>query len=172
MSRPLTQRRCLVAEMSFSCQPDNFGQRIVAFTVRPRLMMLGCWLTPVSASALDTTQARVEALPNAGLSVGQASSYATGILVVFLLLTVLVVLARWMQSRVGRRPGAMSVDASLALGGKERLLVVNVEGQRLLIGVAPGGVQLITELGEQTAQVTTSGSNNWLRDTLAQRGQR
>lgn len=40
----------------------------------------------------------------------------------------------------------MSVEASLPLGDRRSLAVVNVEGRRLLIGLAPGQVRMVTEL--------------------------
>lgn len=40
----------------------------------------------------------------------------------------------------------MSVEASLPLGDRRSLVVVNVEGRRLMIGLAPGQVRMVTEL--------------------------
>lgn len=41
---------------------------------------------------------------------------------------------------------AMRVESSLSLGERRSLVVVVVEGRRLLMGVAPGQVRLVTEL--------------------------
>jgi flagellar protein FliO/FliZ len=41
---------------------------------------------------------------------------------------------------------SMSIEASLPLGDRRSLAVVNVEGRRLLIGLAPGQVRMVTEL--------------------------
>jgi flagellar protein FliO/FliZ len=40
----------------------------------------------------------------------------------------------------------LTVESALSLGDKRSLVVVAVEGRRLLVGVAPGGVSLVTEL--------------------------
>src|SRR5262245_15446776 len=41
---------------------------------------------------------------------------------------------------------ALAVESALSLGEKRSLVIVSVEGRRLLVGVAPGGVSLVTEL--------------------------
>lgn len=45
-----------------------------------------------------------------------------------------------------RRPGAIAIETAVALGERRSLVVVAVEGRRLLLGVAPGQVTLVTEL--------------------------
>jgi flagellar protein FliO/FliZ len=49
--------------------------------------------------------------------------------------------------RQSRGPGGMAVESSLSLGERRSLVVVSVEGRRLLLGVAPGQVRLVSELG-------------------------
>jgi flagellar protein FliO/FliZ len=46
----------------------------------------------------------------------------------------------------GRTRRTMSVDAALALGERRSLAIVTIEGRRLLLGLAPGHVSLVTEL--------------------------
>jgi flagellar protein FliO/FliZ len=41
---------------------------------------------------------------------------------------------------------AMRVESSLSLGERRSLVVVHVEGRRLLMGVGPGQIRLVTEL--------------------------
>ncbi|MBP1607365.1 MAG: fliO [Acidobacteria bacterium] len=45
-----------------------------------------------------------------------------------------------------RRPGAPSIESALPLGERRSLVVVSVEGRRLLLGLAPAQVALLTEL--------------------------
>ena len=46
-----------------------------------------------------------------------------------------------------RRAGqVLAVESALSLGEKRSLVIVSVEGRRLLVGVAPGSVSLVTEL--------------------------
>lgn len=64
-------------------------------------------------------------------------------------------LKRVTESRRGRQ--ILSVESALSLGDKRSLVVVAVEGRRLLLGVAPGGVSLVTEL-QQTFNETLTAS--------------
>jgi len=41
----------------------------------------------------------------------------------------------------------LGVESALALGERRSLVVVSVEGRRLLLGLAPNSVSLVTELG-------------------------
>ena len=45
-----------------------------------------------------------------------------------------------------RSTGALGVETALALGERRSIVVVTVEGRRLLLGLAPGQVSLLTEL--------------------------
>jgi flagellar protein FliO/FliZ len=68
------------------------------------------------------------------------------------LAVVLVLLAgaAWLLRRgvLGRRaPGGLGVESMLALGERRSLAIVTVEGRRLLVGLAPNNVSLVTELG-------------------------
>ena len=46
-----------------------------------------------------------------------------------------------------RGTGALAIETALALGERRSLVVVAVEGRRLLLGLAPNNVSLVTELG-------------------------
>lgn len=58
-------------------------------------------------------------------------------------------LGRFAQSRRGRQP--IHVESAVTLGDKRSLVIVSVEGRRLLVGLAPGSVSLVTELQAQTS---------------------
>jgi flagellar protein FliO/FliZ len=45
-----------------------------------------------------------------------------------------------------RGTGLLGVESALALGERRSLVIVTVENRRLLLGVSPGGVSLVTEL--------------------------
>lgn len=71
-------------------------------------------------------------------------SLAALVIVGVLLAALVWGLKRVTESRRGRQ--VLSVQSALSLGDKRSLVVVAVEGRRLLLGVAPGGVSLVTEL--------------------------
>ena len=59
----------------------------------------------------------------------------------------------WMLRRgmLTRRNGqTLSVETALALGERRSLVIVTVEGRRLLLGMTPGQVSLVTELQPPT----------------------
>ncbi|GMV23365.1 MAG: flagellar biosynthetic protein FliO [Vicinamibacterales bacterium] len=67
-------------------------------------------------------------------------------LAVLALLAAALWLLRRTMSRTGGRAASMRVEGSLALGERRSLVIVDVEGRRLLVGLAPGHVALVTEL--------------------------
>ena len=71
-------------------------------------------------------------------------------LVVLGLLAVLAwVLKRGTLARRSR--GGLMVESALPLGDRRSLAIVTVENRRLLLGIAPGQVSLITELAAQAS---------------------
>jgi flagellar protein FliO/FliZ len=75
------------------------------------------------------------------------------------LLVVLAILAAgaWMLRRVlaGRKAsGAMNVETALPLGERRSLVIVAVEGRRLLLGLTPGQISMVTELRAATPAQT------------------
>lgn len=85
-----------------------------------------------------------EAVAPAALAVsGLRSFLALGAVAALLALAVWG-LGRVAQSRRGRQP--INVESAVTLGDKRSLVIVSVEGRRLLVGLAPGSVSLVTEL--------------------------
>lgn len=75
---------------------------------------------------------------------------------------VLAILATaWLLRRVPGMGSAASADlrckGALAVGGRERVLLVQCEGTRVLIGVAPGCVRRLAELPPATAEESYAG---------------
>jgi flagellar protein FliO/FliZ len=64
----------------------------------------------------------------------------------------LVALCAWLARRgafgpLGRKaPGTVRVETAVPLGDRRSLMVVSVEGRRLLLGLTPQQVTLVTEL--------------------------
>jgi len=80
-----------------------------------------------------------------------------GLVAVFVVLA-LVALFAWLLRRgvfgpLGRRgPSTIAVETAVPLGERRSMVIVSVEGRRLLLGLAPGQVSMLTELraGEPT----------------------
>ena len=106
------------------------------------------------------------------------SNYLIGIVIVFATLAVASWLLRRYQPQAGR--GLIKVQACLSLGGKERLMVVEVQGRRLLIGVSSAGISQLQVLDsgsgetphEHSGEPSTppgsvyAGAGGWLQKTL------
>ncbi|HET9369349.1 MAG TPA: flagellar biosynthetic protein FliO [Vicinamibacterales bacterium] len=64
-----------------------------------------------------------------------------------------------------RHVRGLSVEGALALGDRRSLVIVTVEGRRLLLGLGPGHVSLVTELqaaasfDEAVARATEAGAS-------------
>jgi flagellar protein FliO/FliZ len=61
----------------------------------------------------------------------------------------MIAVAAWLLRRgvLARRTGkGLAVESALSLGERRSLVVVMVEGRRLLLGLAPNSVALVTEL--------------------------
>ncbi len=70
-----------------------------------------------------------------------------------LLVLALVLAVAWLVKRTQRLTGWQSViqvKSSLVLGAHERLLIVEVEGRRLFLGVTPQAITFLTELAGGT----------------------
>jgi flagellar protein FliO/FliZ len=67
-----------------------------------------------------------------------------------LLILVLIIGGAWLYKRYGNLPmagkGLIRVLGTTSVGARERLLLVEVENVRLLLGVAPGQVRTLYEL--------------------------
>lgn len=73
------------------------------------------------------------------------------------LLAVLIVLAlvwglAWLTRRgalglLMRQKKVIAIETAVALGERRTLVIVSVEGRRLLLGLAPGHISMVTELG-------------------------
>ena len=78
---------------------------------------------------------------------------ASVVQMVFSLIAVVAIILglAWMTRRMqivrGASGNELSVRATLAVGLKERVVIVEAQGQQFLIGVAPGQVSILKALG-------------------------
>jgi flagellar protein FliO/FliZ len=69
---------------------------------------------------------------------------------------VLWLLKRGPLGRLAARSSAVSIETAVSLGERRQLVVVAVEGRRLLLGVTAAQVALVTELQAQAPQEVQS----------------
>jgi flagellar protein FliO/FliZ len=92
-----------------------------------------------------------------------------GLIVVIGLILVLAFLFRKLSDSGEGIPGNMKVLAGLAVGTRERLVLVQVGKQQLLVGVAPGSVNAIAAFDEPVVdpKITSVPALNRLRGVLS-----
>lgn len=108
-------------------------------------------MTPLVA----LVQAAAETPDPASLGTLGLRSFLALAVVGLLLAATVWALRRATDARRGK--AALQVESALSLGDKRSLVIVAVEGRRLLVGVSPGSVSLVTEL-DATFQETLSQS--------------
>jgi flagellar protein FliO/FliZ len=87
----------------------------------------------------------------------------------------------WLLKRLNPRgmggSATLRVVSALSIGGRERVLVVEVGDQWIVVGAAPGRVNLLTTMPKQEGMVTPpgvvpgvpAGFADWLKQTLEKR---
>lgn len=115
-----------------------------------RLSLFGLWAGPATSAerlAPDTMTYGIEAIEQVTLPL---------IAVVALLLVLAWVLRRFGPSR-GTTGVSLRVLGGLRLGGRERVLLLEVEDRRLLVGVSPAGLRTLLVLDEGKAMDLGTG---------------
>jgi flagellar protein FliO/FliZ len=120
----------------------------------------------VAAATAQTTASPPTAWPGSAGSMGAAAGGMDltrglfAVMVVFGLLGLLAWLAKRGMlgglSRQGR--GAIKVETAITLGERRSLAIVTVEGRRLLVGMTPMQVSLLTELAAVPPVTADAGS--------------
>ncbi|OAT36719.1 flagellar biosynthetic protein FliO [Proteus myxofaciens] len=118
----------------------------------------------------QTTQTSTQTLP-VGQSLVQVSTALAGIIV-------LIVIAMWLFRRMGLTRGTfkgqsaqLSVKASCSLGSKERVVVVEIEQEWLVLGVTTSQINVLHKLPipEKASQEATTTSTHPLFTQLLQK---
>ena len=129
------------------------------------------------------------AAPSAQVTMPSGSATGSLLQTMFALIAVLALLAAmaWFLKRYGPRTGGgtanLRIVGSLGLGGRERLLVVEVGDQWIVVGASPGRVNALATMprqdgataaaGEATLSPHTQGPANnfadWLKQTIDKR---
>jgi flagellar protein FliO/FliZ len=97
------------------------------------------------------------------------------VLVLALLLGTLWLLKRLSQPR-GQVAGLMRVVAGVAVGSRERVVILELGNSWLVLGVAPGQVTTLAEIPRQEVPTSTAGLAAkefpaWLKQVIERRGQ-
>lgn len=140
--------------------------RKIAFSMFSILLLTAFFVTP--ATALETSQAESTASLNStleeqqtkpsdnqslvGSQVTQPSDYFGQIVISLLLVLVIIFIAAWLLRRYGRFPGVadgnLKVLGALSVGQRERILLLQVGKEQVLVGVTSSKITRLHQLEE------------------------
>lgn len=141
---------------------------------------------PAAAETVPAPAAALPAMPpGAPMTMAPASSAGSLLQTIFALVFVLALLIglAWFMKRYGPKTlggnNKMRVVSSLNLGGRERIVLVEVADQWLVVGASPGRINALATLPRQegelpqlaTAQNGPAAANfsEWLKQTIEKR---
>ena len=137
--------------------------------------LLGSLLAlPLCALAEPVTSAAVTAAPVVGAGVGgQLMQLVMGLLLVLGLIFALAWLLRRVQNTGSRQGQVIELISSRALGARDRLVLVQVGNEQILLGLTPGRITPLHVLKEpvqvpDTAQTATPEFAKRLMEVLGQ----
>ncbi len=112
------------------------------------LAILAAAFLPLLVMAGGETAVVEPSSPEGVLNLGSAIQLIIGLFVVLLL----IVASGWLFKRFGRWQGGYSdqlkIVGGLAVGARERIVLVQVGEQQLLVGIAPGNIRTLHVLDE------------------------
>ena len=102
---------------------------------------------------------------------GDPTVFGGRALLVAVIVVGLLAAAGWLLRRnapAGRARRMVTVETAVSLGERRSLVIVSVEGRRLLLGLAPGHISLVTDLGAVVATGPTVSFGETLDASLSQ----
>ncbi|MEL7298501.1 MAG: flagellar biosynthetic protein FliO [Pseudomonadota bacterium] len=116
--------------------------------------MAGLWMLLATKSVSAQTTAQV--IPTAA----SASTNLVSLVLNLVLVLAIIAVSAWLLSRgrqhLGGDAGALRVVASKAIGHRERLLVIDIGGEQVLVGVTSQSINHLHTLAEPLASSVTS----------------
>jgi flagellar biosynthetic protein FliO len=96
-----------------------------------------------------------------GLVSADPVSVVTGLLVV----VVMIVLVAWLMRRLGGLPtmggASMKVISALSVGTREKIVLVDIAGNQMLLGVAPGRVSCLQSFDQPVVDVKAANNSEF-----------
>jgi flagellar protein FliO/FliZ len=135
-----------------------------------------CMSFPVAAAA-ETAQPAFAPTPPA-VSAGSMLQMAAGLLLVLAVIAAAAWLLKRFAANPGMTAGAIKVVAGAAVGQRERVVLVEIGGTWLVLGVAPGQVRALHSMPKASAEQFGNeppappgrGFQGWLRQVMEKRG--
>lgn len=137
-----------------------------------RLIAAGCAFAPAAFAADAAAPARRFAAPAVASSTstsgaGSIGQMLFGLVVVLGAVFVVAWVARRLRGASGTGTNGIDVLAQTSLGAKEKVVIVRVDGERLLLGVAGGQVSLLKTLSADAATPPPAVTGNQIQSFAA-----
>jgi flagellar protein FliO/FliZ len=121
--------------------------------IRKILLFLGsCSISTLAAAADITSKTSHVAGADSPVSI----SYILQILSSFIAVILFILVIAWLMKKSGRfgvsNNKVINIVSSMSLGMREKIVVVNVEGVNIVIGVAPGQIRTLYVMGESPSK--------------------
>jgi len=123
------------------------------YVIRLRILAVVLCLLPMASMAADVAANNHHAtLADSPVTF----SYILQILASFVAVILFILLLAWLMRKTGKYGSANSksfkIISSMSLGMREKILLVDVEGVSILLGVAPGQIRTLHVLGRTQAR--------------------
>ena len=122
-------------------------------------------LFPFDLMAADSTEAvtspavRSQVMGNDSLNSGYLVQLIMGLLFVLLCIVVLAWLAKRVNRLQSSSDGSLQVLGGISMGARERVVLVQVGDTQLLLGVAPGRINMLHQLEEPLERAGTGSGD-------------
>ena len=134
-----------------------------------------CLSLPAVAGAETPQPANVP--PPSAVSAGSMLQMLAGLLLVLAVIGTTAWLLKRFAANPGTAPGAIRVIAGAAVGQRERVVLVEIGGTWLVLGVAPGQVRALHNMPKDSAEhfgnpssaPPPAGFQAWLRHVMEKR---
>ncbi len=116
--------------------------------------MIRLVLTLASLAPLHAVAAELPGIEQSGL--GLVTDVVLGLGVTILCIYALSAIAKKMMGAGLQGTGTLKVVTGISVGARERLLVVQVQDEQILLGVSPAGIQRLHQLSERIEPQATA----------------
>ncbi|MCL4721914.1 MAG: flagellar biosynthetic protein FliO [Gammaproteobacteria bacterium] len=124
--------------------------RATALAVQATVLAAVLWAVPVLAETAPTSPA------TGGLPAGDLTSAAIRMVIGLAVVLGLLGVTAWASRRfrVGARlqGGAIEVVSGISLGARERVVVLRVNGEQVLVGISPAGLRTLHVLNRASTE--------------------
>lgn len=126
--------------------------------IRKKLLACGIFSAPISLIAAETTVA-VSAT-------GSMLKMMLGLVFVLAVMALVAWFLKRMMPSIGKQQSAVCIVGSVSVGSRERVVVLEIAGRWLVVGVAPGQVSAIADL-DKSVQDSLNADGSSSEDTGA-----